>query len=78
MFRKEVHILDMDHLSSNENPFLSSERQARIFSKGFDMLSSNKYIDYRTADNNFSKIKVGVKNLEDAVLELGELKKTIP
>ena len=69
----------MDHLSSNENPFLNSEqRQARIFSKGFDMLSSNRYIDYRTADNNFSKIKVGVKNLEDAVLELGELRKTIP
>ena len=35
-------------------------------------------INYRTVDNTYKRIKVGVKNLDDAVLKLGELKRMIP
>ena len=34
--------------------------------------------EYRTADNTYKKIKIGVKSLDDAVLKLGELKKVAP
>ena len=36
------------------------------------MLQGNA-INYRTVDNTYKRIKVGVKNLDDAVLKLGEL-----
>lgn len=42
------------------------------------MLHGGREIEYRTLDNEFKKIKVGVKNLDDAVLELGALKKIMP
>lgn len=42
------------------------------------MLNSGRGIEYRTVNDTYKKIKVGVKNLDDAVLELGALKKTIP
>ncbi len=42
------------------------------------MISNGRIVEYRTADNEFKKIKVGVKQLDDAVLELGSLKKVAP
>ena len=42
-------------------------RQEQIYSKGFNM-NNNSNIDY-------SKVKVGVKTLDDAILNLGALKK---
>ena len=42
------------------------------------MLNSGRGIEYRTVNDTYKKIKVGVKNLDDAVLELGALKKTVP
>ena len=47
------------------------DRQNTIYSKGFDMTEGGREIEYRTANNDYKKIKVGLKNLEDAVLELG-------
>ena len=51
------------------------DRSAEIHSKGFDLYGNNKFslqdldgpLDYR-------KIKVGVKNLDDATLNLGNYK----
>ena len=39
------------------------------------MFHGGRVIEYRTLDNEFKKIKVGTKNLDDAILELGNLKK---
>ena len=44
-------------------------RKEQIHSKGFDM--NNRYQDYSTV-SDYKKIKVGVKQLEDAILNLGE------
>lgn len=51
---------------------IAPSRKETIYSKGFDMLSGRS-IDYRTVGNEFKKIKVGVKTLDDAVLNLGVL-----
>ena len=53
-------------------------RQETIYSKGFDMLSGGRTLEVRTLDNEFKKIKVGVKKLDDAVLDLGSIKKYAP
>ena len=46
-------------------------RNDLIHSKGFDI---NGYRDYNTIDGSeYKRIKVGVKNLDDAVLNLGSL-----
>ena len=37
------------------------------------MYNSNSYREYRTVDNEFKKIKIGVQTLEDAILNLGSL-----
>ena len=42
------------------------------------MLSGGREIDYRALNNEYKKIKVGVKNLDDAVLELGTIRKVRP
>ena len=42
------------------------------------MINGGRDIKYRTVTNEFKKIKVGVKNLDDATLNLGALKKTLP
>ena len=55
---------------------LKNKRKETIYSKGFDMLGGTA--EYRTADNTYKKIKIGVKSLDDAVLKLGELKKVAP
>jgi hypothetical protein len=47
-----------------ENPLYESSRQDTIHSKGFDMGGTTRY----------GKMKVGVKSLDDAVLNLGSLK----
>lgn len=53
-----------------------NERNEMIHSKGFDIFSSNA--DYRyqeNFENDYKKIKVGVKNLDDAVLNLGSFRR---
>ena len=42
------------------------------------MINGGREIQLRTLDNEFKKIKVGMKNLDDAVLELGSLKTFAP
>ena len=44
-------------------------KQERIHEKGFDLYN-------RKPDTDFGKIKVGVKTIDDAVIHLGDLKKT--
>lgn len=51
-------------------------RNDEIHSKGFNM---NTFRDYSTADaSEYKRIKVGVKNLDDAVINLGSLQKALP
>ena len=66
----------MDELT--KNGLIDLNRKETIYSKGFDMLSGGRLLDYRTANNEFKKIKVGVKNLDDAVLDLGSIKRYAP
>ena len=53
-------------------------RQEEIRSKGFDIAGG--YKDYACCDSetNYRKIKVGVKSLDDATLDLGTLKTNLP
>ena len=51
-------------------------REDIIHAKGFNMIS-NDYYD-NTIPNEYKKIKVGVKSLEDAVLNLGNLRQCFP
>ena len=55
----------------------SLTRKEEIHAKGFDM---NGYRNYSTvnAETDYKRIKVGVKNLDDAVLNLGSLQKALP
>ena len=57
---------------------IALSRRDTIYSKGFDMINGGREIQLRTLDNEFKKIKVGMKNLDDAVLELGSLKTFAP
>ena len=50
----------------------NKERQPSIHDKGFDFNGPYNYSD----PTEFNKIKIGVKTVEDAVLDLGALKKT--
>ena len=50
----------------------NKERQPSIHDKGFDFNGPYNYSD----PTDFNKIKIGVKTVEDAVLDLGALKKT--
>lgn len=54
-------------------------RNEEIHKKGFDMNHDNRY-NYHDAPEtlDFNKIKVGIKNLDDAVLDLGSIKGTFP
>ena len=55
-----------------ENQDYNISRKEEIHSKGFDM---SRPADYRTSiPSEYKSIKVGVKKLEDAVLDLGSLK----
>ena len=54
-----------------------SNRMQEIKAKGFAMRPASEEDDHYVP-YDFSKIKVGVKNLDDAILELGSLKKVEP
>ena len=66
----------MDELK--KDGLVGLNRKDTIYSKGFDMLRSGREIEYRTLNNEFKKIKVGVKSLDDAVLDLGAIRKSVP
>ena len=68
--------MELDGLK--QDGLVAKSRKETIYSKGFDMVSGGRLVEYRTLDNEYKKIKVGVKNLDDAVLELGSLKKLAP
>ena len=57
---------------------ISKTRQDAIHAKGFDLFDFNYANPEEVAELNniseYSKIKVGVKQLEDAILELGTLR----
>ena len=61
-----------------QDGLLAPSRKETIYSKGFDMIHGGRDIEFRTLDNEFKKIKVGMKNLDDAVLDLGNLKRIMP
>ena len=61
-----------------QDGLVAPSRKETIYSKGFDMINNGRMIGYRTVDNEFKQIKVGVRKLDDAVLELGALKKFAP
>ena len=42
------------------------------------MVHGGREVEYRTTGNEYKKIKVGMKNLEDAVLDLGSIKSFMP
>ena len=53
-------------------------RNEVIHAKGFDMhRNSNEYYS-DTIPTEYKKIKVGVKNLDDAILNLGSIKSSLP
>jgi hypothetical protein len=59
---------------------LDSEKRPQdlIHQKGFDIYNSG-YMNHATSSmNEFRKIKVGVKNLDDAILNLGSYKTDLP
>ena len=62
----------------NKTVDLLSSRQDTIHNKGFDLFNFNYAVPEALADDEkvseYSKIKVGVKQLEDAILELGTLR----
>ena len=66
----------MDELKKGGLAQLS--RKEVIYSKGFDMLHGGRDIEYRTLNNEYRKIKVGTQKLDDAVLDLGAIRKNTP
>ena len=56
----------------------NSERKQNIHDKGFDMTSQYIQIPSGIEQNSYKRIKVGVKQLDDAILELGNLKTNLP
>ena len=54
-------------------------RSEVIHQKGFNLHDTNRYsAAYSPSETEFKRIKVGVKNLDDAVLNLGSLKQAMP
>lgn len=53
-------------------------RSEEIRSKGFDMFGTNYTLQDMEGPLDYRKIKVGVKNLDDAVLNLGSYNKSLP
>ena len=53
-----------------------NNRMKQIKTKGFKMDFEDKDVNYLTTD--FSKIKVGLKTVEDAILNIGDLRKINP
>jgi hypothetical protein len=52
-------------------------RSEQVHAKGFDMTGAVNYSAITGTDNEFKRIKVGVKSLDDAVLDLGATKKAL-
>ena len=52
-------------------------RNEEIHAKGFDMTGYRNYSAIG-AENEYKRIKVGVKSLDDAVLNLGTIKNSMP
>ena len=57
---------------------LLTSRKETIYSKGFDMLNGGRLISIPTLNNEFKTIKVGMKKLDDAILDLGSIKQCAP
>jgi hypothetical protein len=57
-------------------------RREEIKKKGFNMVlaqdASDIYVPRSAVNTDFSKIKIGIKTLEDAVYDLGDYKKISP
>ena len=60
-------------------------RVEEIKSKGFNIIQGRQDIEYLEnagvfgkSNTEFSKIRIGVKNLDDAILDLGDYKKINP
>lgn len=53
-------------------------RDEIIHAKGFNLRNTNYNANYSPSETEFKRIKVGVKNLDDAVLSLGALRKEFP
>ena len=68
--------MDLDGLK--KDGLIAAGRKETIYSKGFDMVHGGREVEYRTTGNEYKKIKVGMKNLEDAVLDLGSIKSFMP
>ncbi len=68
--------MELDELK--KDGLVAPSRKETIYSKGFDIAGGGRLIELRTLDNEFKKIKVGAKTLDDAVLELGTLRKLVP
>jgi hypothetical protein len=60
---------------------LDTEKLSRndiIHTKGFNMLNNASEYYSDAIPTEYKKIKVGVKNLDDAVLNLGSIKSSLP
>ena len=67
----------MDNLELTNESEVYKSRQDTIHAKGFDLFNFGYAIPEDVpleAVSDYSKIKVGVKQIEDAVLELGTLR----
>ena len=52
-------------------------RSEQVHAKGFDMTGAVNYSAITANDNEYKRIKVGVRSLDDAVLDLGATKKAM-
>ena len=69
----------MDELQAKQDAIQMKDKQDVIHEKGFDLFDFSRSIQDKVpedAQTEYAKIKVGVKQLEDAILELGTLKTT--
>jgi hypothetical protein len=58
---------------TKEDGLVAPERLETIYHKGFDMSQGGREIDYRTVTGDYKKIKIGLKSLEDAILNVGSI-----
>lgn len=54
------------------------DRMAYIKQKGFDMVQATDSLNDGFVPIDFSKVRIGVKTVSDAILKLGDLKKVNP
>lgn len=54
------------------------DRMAYIKQKGFDMVQATDSLNNDFVPIDFSKVRIGVKTVSDAILKLGDLKKVNP